>query len=65
MGRTLLLLLGLALVTLLLHPGPVDASTHSATRHFPQSWALPGSDLVVTITATGYGGLGQVVRDVS
>ena len=61
-GRTLLVLLGLALVTLLLHPSPVDAGTHSATRYFPQSWALPGSDLVVTITATGYGGLGQVVE---
>ena len=61
-GRTLLVLLGLALVTLLLHPSPMDAGTHAATRHFPQPWALPGSDLVVTITATGYGGLGQVVE---
>ena len=61
-GRTLFLLLGLALVMSLLHPSPVDAGTHSATRYFPQSWAQPGSDLVVTITATGYGGFGQVVE---
>ena len=61
-GRTLLLLLGLALVTSLLHPSPVDASTHSATRYFPQPWAQPCSDLVVTITVTGCGGLGQAVE---
>ena len=51
--------LGLASI---LHTSPVAAEEHSATRRFSQSWALPGGELTVTITATGYGGLGQVVE---
>ena len=48
-------------VGLLAH-GPVSASGHSATRHLSQDWVAPGEEIVVTITATGYGGLGQVVE---
>ncbi len=40
-------------------PTPVEPN---ASRRFSQSWALPGGELTVTITATGYGGLGQVVE---
>ena len=46
----------------LLRPGPVDATNHSASRQFSQPWVLPGGELTVTITATGYGALGQVVE---
>ena len=38
----------------------LEASGHSAVRSFAQSWAPPGGQLVVTITATNYGGFGQV-----
>ena len=38
----------------------VDASSHSAIRSFSQPWVPPGGRLVVTITATGYGGFGLV-----
>ena len=38
----------------------LEASGHSAVRSFSQSWAPPGGQLVVTITATNYGGFGQV-----
>ena len=38
----------------------LEASSHSAVRSFSQSWAPPGGRLVVTITATNYGGFGQV-----
>ena len=51
--------IGLASV---LHTSPVAAAEHSATRRFSQSWAPPGGELTVTITATGYGSLGQVVE---
>ena len=40
-------------------PAPVEPN---ASRRFSQSWALPGGELTVTITAIGYGGLGQVVE---
>ena len=45
---------------LLLRPVSLEASSHSAVRSFSQPWAMPGGRLVVTITATGYGGFGQV-----
>ena len=48
-------------VGLLAH-GPVSASGHSAARHLSQDWVAPGEAIVVTIAATGYGGLGQVVE---
>ena len=46
----------------LLHPAPVDAMSHRAVRSFSAPWTLPGGQLEVAITATGYGGLGQVVE---
>ena len=45
---------------LLLRPVSLEASNHSAVRSFSQPWAAPGGQLVVTISATGYGGFGQV-----
>ena len=48
-------------VGLLAH-GPVSASGHSAARHLSKDWVAPGEAIVVTIAATGYGGLGQVVE---
>ena len=45
---------------LLLRPVSLEASSHSAARSFSQPWAMPGGRLVVTITATNYGGFGQV-----
>ncbi len=53
------IVIGLASI---LHTSPVAATEHSATRQFSQAWVLPGGELTVTITATGYGGLGQVVE---
>ncbi len=44
----------------LLRPSDVDASSHSAIRSYSQPWVPPGGRLVVTITATGYGGFGLV-----
>ena len=46
----------------LLHPTPVDATSHSAVRSFSAPWTLPGGTLEVTITTTGYGGFGQVLE---
>ena len=46
-------------LTLTHSPGP-EASGHSANRTFSQSWAPPGGRLVVRITASNYGGFGQV-----
>ena len=42
----------------LIQYSPVSATKNSATRQFSESWVLPGGELTVTITATGYGGLG-------
>ena len=59
----LLLVVGVALgLAGLLRPGPVDATTHSADRQFSQPWVLPGGELTVTVTATAYGGIGQIVE---
>ena len=46
----------------LLHSAPVEATSHSSVRSFSAPWVLPGGALEVTITAAGYGGLGQVVE---
>ena len=43
-------------------PGGVDAQSHSASRAFQQTWAAPGSELLVTITASNYGPFGQMVE---
>ena len=62
--RAISLLLALVLATIgagTLAPSPaLEASSHSAVRSFSQQWAPPGGRLVVTITATNYGGFGQV-----
>ena len=59
----LLLVVGVALgLASLLRPGPVDATSHSADRQFSQPWVLPGGELTVTVTASGYGALGQIVE---
>ena len=64
MLRAISLLLALVLATIgagTLAPfSTLEASSHSAVRSFSQPWALPGGRLVVTITATNYGGFGQV-----
>ena len=64
MLRVISLLLALALATIgagtLTPSSTLEASSHSAARSFSQPWALPGGRLVVTITATNYGGFGQV-----
>ena len=49
-------------VMALLHPTPVDATSHRAVRSFSASWVLPDGRLEVTITPTGYGIIGQVVE---
>ena len=46
----------------LLHPTPVDATSHSAVRSFSALWVLPGGRLEVTIAVSDYGGFGQVVE---
>ena len=46
----------------LLHPAPVDATSHSAVRSFSAQWVLPGGRLEVTIAVSDYGGFGQVVE---
>ena len=64
MLRAISLLLALVLATIgagTLAPfSTLEASSHSAVRSFSQPWAPPGGRLVVTITATNYGGFGQV-----
>ena len=64
-GKTLVLLAvaGIALAALgWLHPGPVEAQTHRATRSFSAGWVAPGGRLTVTIVPTGYGSFGQIVE---
>ena len=58
---------GYSAITVRATPPPAPTSTPApvepnASRRFSQSWVLPGGELTVTITATGYGGLGQVVE---
>ena len=64
MLRAISLLLALVLATIgagtLAPSSALEASSHSAVRSFSQPWAPPGGRLVVTITATNYGGFGQV-----
>ena len=44
-------------------PTPRPATPqYKANRGFSEPWVRPGTELTVTITATGYGGLGQVVE---
>ena len=64
--RKVLALLAVAVAVVgvagLLHSDPVEATSHSSVRSFSAPWVLPGGALEVTITAMGYGGLGQVVE---
>ena len=48
---------------LLAQPVAVEAQSHSASRSFQRSWAAPGSQFQVTITARDYGAFGQVVEE--
>ena len=49
-------------LALLAQPDVVEAQSHSATRTFQQNWASPGGELRVTISASSYGPIGQVVE---
>ena len=49
-------------LALLAQPGVIEAQSHSASRAFQQTWASPGGELRVTITASDYGPFGQVVE---
>ena len=60
---SLLLALGLATIgagTLVRPPLRLRHRATALSRSFSQPWAPPGGRLVVTITATNYGGFGQV-----
>ena len=46
----------------LLHPAPVDATSHSAVRSFSAPWVLPGGRFEVTVAVSDYGPFGQVVE---
>ena len=50
-------------VAVLLGPSPIAATTHSAVRYISSAWVLPGGELEITISVSGYGGIGQVVED--
>ena len=56
----LALVLAAAGIATLAGTASTEASGHSAVRSFSQSWATPGGRLVVTISASNYGGFGQV-----
>ena len=45
-------------LALLAQPGVVEAQSHSASRAFQRTWAAPGGELRVTITASNYGAFG-------
>ena len=66
MTRKTLALLAIAVAIVgfvgLFHSAPVEATSHRAVRTFSAAWVLPGGELNVTISATGYGGFGQVVE---
>ena len=47
----------------LLGPSPIAATAHSAVRHISSASVLPGGKLEITISVSGYGGIGQVVED--
>ena len=52
----------LGALALVAQPGDVEAQSHSGTRAFQRTWAAPGGELRVTITASNYGPIGQVVE---
>ena len=53
---------GISLGLVVLRVGSVEATTHSATRSFSAASVLPGEPLTVTIGASGYDGLGDVLE---
>ena len=42
--------------------GPIEATAHSAVRSISSGWTAPGAELVITISVSGYGGIGQVAE---
>ena len=52
----------MVVLAILGQPGSVDAQSHSASRTFQASWASPGSELRVNISASNYGSFGRVVE---
>ena len=48
----------LGAVALLAQPADVEAQSHSASRAFQRTWAVPGGELRATITASNYGAFG-------
>ena len=46
----------------LMSPGTVDATQHSASRSFSADPVAPGDEVVVTITASGFGFGGRIVE---
>ena len=61
-STALLLCLFIAFAVLLGH-SPITATAHSAVRYISSAWVLPGGELEITISVSGYGGIGQVVED--
>ena len=62
----LLLLVGAVLWGIVLQaPGVVGASGHSATRTLASPWALPESEVQVTIAVQDYGAFAQVGGNVA
>ena len=53
---------GASSVTVAVLPSEEIASEHSATRSFSPETVVPGGDVVVTISASGYGQFGGVVE---
>lgn len=51
-----------AALLVLFGPGAVVAQSHSATRTFQDTWAAPGSEFRVDISARDYGPFGQVAE---
>ena len=49
-------------VALFAQPDVAEAQSQSATWTFQQDWAMPGGEILVTITASNYGPIGQVVE---
>ena len=49
-------------LALVAQPGGVEAQSQSASRAFQRTWAAPGGQVRVTITASNYGAFGQVVE---
>ena len=63
LGSRAVILLALALLaTALASHGTAGAQGHSAVRSLSAAWVEPGGRLEVTVSAEGYGSIGQVVE---